>query len=414
MERNLQLLTVGYAIRTFGAAIYNPFLALFLYEILHVGYLEIGIIIVVLGLVQLPFGFAGGLWTDRVGRRPLIVLSLGTEAILTAAIAYGFAIQSLGLCIAVAAVGGAILSATGPAFAAYIADATEGSNRTLGFTWYRVGFNAGFAAGVAVGGVLIGFIGFVDAILVSSIIIAVAGTFVVLTLGPSSFDQALRAGRTAGPAPAKTAPPPRKLRESFRLLASDRSALLVALAMGLVALTANQWNVTFSLFVHNKLGISYAILGIGLAMNGLVVVFGQAFTTNRVLGIRHTTIAVLGGAFYVVAYLILGVAALWMVLPIALFFASTIVLTFGENLASIPQSTLPSNLAPPGEVGAYNGAFGMFLNAAAVGATFFGGAVLQTVGNPLAEWGLLVLPAIPGVILLRIAARHISADADRA
>jgi len=414
VERNLQLLTVGYAIRTFGAAIYNPFLALFLYEILHVSYLDIGIIIVGLGLVQLPFGFAGGLWTDRVGRRPLILLSLGTETIVTAALAYGFEIRSLALCIAVAAIGGAVLAATGAAFSAYIADVAKGSNRTLGFTWYRIGFNAGFAAGVSLGGLLVGFVGFVDTVVVSAIVIAVAGTFVLATLAPSPFDVALRRGHATPVGPDEPPSGPRRLRESFRLLATDRSALLVALAMGLVALTSNQWNVTFSLFVHNKLGISYALLGIGFAINGLVVVFGQAFTTHRVLGLRHTTIAILGGAFYLVAYLVLGVAALWMILPTALFFGAVIVLTFGENLESIPQSTLPSNLAPEGEVGAYNGAFGMFLNAAAVGATFFGAAVLQSVANPLLEWTLLVLPAIPGAVLLRIAARHIPISADRA
>jgi|HubBroStandDraft_1064217.scaffolds.fasta_scaffold00229_28 DHA1 family multidrug resistance protein-like MFS transporter len=414
MERNLQLLTAGYAIRTFGAAIYNPFLALFLYEILHVSYLDIGIIIVGLGVFQLPFGYVGGLWTDRVGRRPLILLSLGTEAIFTAALAYGFEIRSLALCIAVAAVGGAILAATGAAFSAYIADLTQGSNRTLGFTWYRIGFNAGFAAGVAVGGTLVGFVGFVETVVVAAVIIAVAGTFVLATLAPSPFDVALRQGRAPTTDPSQPTTAPRSLRESFRLLVNDRTALLVAFAMGLVALTSNQWNVTFSLFVHNKLGISYAVLGIGLAINGLVVVFGQSFTTHRVLGVRHTTIAILGGAFYIVAYLLLGVAALWMIVPVALFFGAVIILTFGENLESIPQSTLPSNLAPTGEVGSYNGAFGMFFNAAAVGATFFGGAVLQYIGNPLLEWVLLVLPAIPGAILLRLLARRIPAEADRA
>jgi MFS family permease len=414
VERNLLLLTIGYAIRTFGAAIYNPFLALFLYAILHVGYLEIGIIIVGLGLFQLPFGLVGGLWTDRVGRYRLILLSLATETVFTAALAYGFDIRSLALCIAVAAVGGAVLAATGAAFSAYIADCTTGSGRTLGFTYYRIGFNAGFAAGVAVGGTLVGFLGFVDTVVVAAAIIGGAGTFVLVTLGPSPYDRALRRGSTPGAGPSEPKSEPRKLRESFRLLGHDRVALLAAFAIALVALTSNQWNVTFSLFVHNKLGIPYAILGIGLALNGLVVVFGQSFTTHRVLGMRHTTIAIFGGALYVLAYLVLGVAALWMFAPVLLFFVATIVLTFGENLESIPSSTLPSNLAPAGEVGAYNGAFGMFYNAAAVGATFLGGAVLQTVGNPLLEWVLLVLPALPGALLLRVAARRIPFAVDRA
>lgn len=414
MERDLKLLSTAFAIRTFGAAIYNPFLALFLYSILHVGYFEIGIIFVGLGSIQLPFGLLGGLWTDRVGRRRLVIASLATEAISTGALAYAFQIRSLSLGILTAGIAGCVLAATGPAFSAYIADWSKGSERTMAFTWYRIGFNAGFAAGVAIGGTLVGFIGFPGAVAVAAVIIAVAAGFSFLFLQPSPVDLALKAGKPT-PERAPSAPAPsRTLRQSFSLLASDKPALLTALGFALVWLTANQWNVTFSLFIHNKMGISYAILGIGLALNGLVVVVGQFTTTRTVLGMRHTTIAVIGGALYVGAYLMLGASALWVVLPVEVFFLAVLVLTIGENLGSIPTSTLPSNLAPAGEVGSYNGAFGVFLAASGLAAVFFGGAVLEFVPNPLLEWGLMVLPAFPGFLLLRIAARRIAPDKDRA
>jgi MFS family permease len=414
VQRDLQLLAVGMAIRTFGAALYNPFLALFLYAVLHVGYLEIGIIFVGIGTVQLPFGLAGGLWTDRVGRRKLIVLGLATETVLTASLAYAFDIRSLVLAIVVATVGGAILTATGAAYSAYIADWSSGSERTRGFTWYRISFNAGFAAGVALGGILVAFVGFSGAVAVAAVIIGVATGFVLAFLHPSPYDVGLAQRTPDRSVAGTTAPPGRTLRESFSALARDRTALLVAAGFALVWMTATQWNVTFALFVHNKLGISYSILGIGLALNGVVVVLGQSFTTERVIGLRHTTIAILGGLLYVVAFLLLGISALWLLFPTGIFFLAVLILTFGENLGSIPVSTLPSNLAPPEEVGAYNGAFNTFLNAAGLGAIFLGGAVLSTVPNPLWEWVLLVLPAIPGVLLLRWAARRIPLGQDRA
>jgi MFS family permease len=159
VERDLKLLAIGMAIRTFGAALYYPFLALFLYSVLRVGYLEIGTIFVLVGVVQLPFGLAGGLWTDRVGRRRLILLGLTTETLFVASLAYAFDLRSLLLVIAIATVGGAILSATGPAYSAYIADWASGSERTRGFTWYRISFNAGYAVGVALGGTLVALTG---------------------------------------------------------------------------------------------------------------------------------------------------------------------------------------------------------------------------------------------------------------
>jgi MFS family permease len=414
VERDLKLLSVGVAIRTFGAALYNPFLALFLYSILHVGYLEIGVIFVGVGAVQLPFGLVGGLWTDRVGRRRLIIVGLATEAFLTFALAYAFEIRSLIFAIAVAAVGGAILSATGAAFSAYIADWASGSERTRGFTWYRISFNAGFAVGVAIGGTLVAFVGFAGSVAVAAAIIAVATLFVLVLLHPSPYDVALRDRAVPRNADTAVKSSQRSLGESFALLSRDRIALLVAGAFALVFITSGQWNVTFALFVHNKLGISYSVLGIGLALNGLVVVFGQSFTTEHVIGLRHTTIGILGGLLYVVAFLLLGISALWVLLPTGIFFLSVIILTFGENLSAIPASTLPSNLAPEGEIGAYNGAFNTCLGAASLAAIFLGGAVLSAVANPLLEWTLLVLPAIPGALLLRWAAHRIPLTKDRA
>lgn len=414
MQRDLQLLSVGMAIRTFGAAMYAPFLALFLYVILNVGYLDIGIIFLGLGAVQLPFGLAGGLWTDRVGRRRLILLSLVAEATISAALAYAFDVRSLLLAVTFGGAGGCVLSATGPAFSAYIADFTAGSERTLGFTWYRISFNAGYAAGVAIGGGLVALIGFPGILLLAAIVIGGAAVFLLLVLAPSPYDVGLGQGLAPRPTSTANGSAPRSLRESFSLLAHDRVALLAASALALVYLTSSQWNVIFSLFVHNKLGIPYSILGVGLALNGLVVVFGQSFTTHRVLGMRHTTIAILGALLYAVSFLLLGVSALLVLAPVAVFFVATIVLTFGENLESIPTSTLPSNLAASGEVGAYNGAFNAFLSAAAIGATFLGGAVLAGVANPLWEWVILVVPSVPGMILLRVAARRIPGGADRA
>jgi MFS family permease len=415
VERNVRLLAIGVAIRTFGAAMYNPFLALFLYSVLQISYLEIGIIFAAIGAVQLPFGLAGGLWADRVGRRRLIVLSLATEAVTTAVLAYSFDIRSLGLAIGAALVGGTVLTATGAAFSAYIADFSTGSERTRSFTWYRITFNVGFAAGTSLGGILVQFVGFVGALAIAATVIASATVFVLAQIRPSPYDEELRqqAVVRAGNGPQ---PPPsgRSLRESLSLMVHDRRALIVAAGFALAYVTIAQWQVTFPLFVHNKLGISYAFLGIGLALNGVIVVVGQAPTTEGLIGRRHTSIAIGGVLLYTIAFLLLGVAALWLLAPLILFFVAVLVLTVGENVSSIPASTLPSNLAPDGEVGAYNGAFNTVFSAAGIAGLFLGGAVLSFVPNPLLEWVLLCLPILPAVIILRYASARLPIEKDRA
>jgi len=414
VDRNLRWLSIGVAIRTFGSALYNPFLALFLYSVMRIGYLEIGVLFAVLGGLQLPFALAGGLWADRVGRRRLILLSLSTECVFAAGLAYAFEVRSLVLAIAFAAVGGSVLAATGAAFSAYIADHASGSERTRAFTWYRIMFNAGYAAGVSLGGFLVGLFGFPTSLLCAAILIGVAAVFVLSLLEESPYDRKLREGKAEAAAGTGAARPGRSLGDSLRVLARDRAALLVAGGIGLTYLVASQWSVIFPLFVHNKMGVAYSLLGVGLAVNGVLVVVGQSFTTESLIGRRHTSIAILGVALYVVAFLLLGLATWWMVLPGAVFLLAVVILTIGENVGSIPSSTLPSNLAPEGEVGAYNGAMNSVFAAAGISATFFGGAVLAGIANPLLEWIILCLPAIPGAVLLRLAARRIPIAADRA
>src|SRR5579863_3338256 len=108
MDRSIRLLTLGVAIRTFGAALYNPFLALFLFNVLGLGYLEISVLIVILGLIQIPFGILGGLLTDRLGHRRLILIGLTAEAVATAFLGYSFALHSLPGAILAALVGGTV------------------------------------------------------------------------------------------------------------------------------------------------------------------------------------------------------------------------------------------------------------------------------------------------------------------
>ncbi len=397
-----------------GNALYFPFLALFLVNVLHVSYVDVGVIIAVIGTVQLPFNYLGGLLTDRFGRRRLILLGLAAEAVTTAAVAYSFAIESLVGAVVTAAVGGIVTSAAAPAASAYIADLASGAERTRGFTFYRIGFNAGYSAGVTLGGVLVSVLGFAAAVYVAAGVIAVGGGFLAVTLEPSPRDLALAAPRDRPLPGGEPEVPGRSLRASFRVLAQDRVALELLLAVLFAGLVAGQWAVTFPLYVRNVLGISYAILGVGLALNGLVVVFGQTATTESVLGWRHTSIAIAGVLLYAVAFVGLGAAGLFGALPTVVFFVAVVVLTIGENLITIPQATLPSNLAPAGEVGAYNGAFGAVGGAGFLVSVLLGGFALAATANPLLVWVVLVVPAVPAIVLFRHAARRLSREVDTA
>jgi DHA1 family multidrug resistance protein-like MFS transporter len=100
-------------------------------------------------LVQLIAAPFWGQWSDRVGRRPLILLGIAGSAI--AQLLFGFA-SSLAMLYIVRAVGGFLSSAMLPAATAYVSDLTAERNRAKGMAWLGTAVSLGVIAGPALGG----------------------------------------------------------------------------------------------------------------------------------------------------------------------------------------------------------------------------------------------------------------------
>ena len=424
MESDLRLLGFVAGIRAFGFFMFQAFLSLYLHNVLGLGFALVGTLILVYGVPPLLLSPIAGLLTDRYGRRRLLILGLAGEAGGALFLAYGMLVGSLLLVSAAVTLGFLFGQALGPpANSAYVADLAEGSERTKGFTWIRVGFNAGAGVGVALGGLLVGILGFPAVAALASAFIGAATVLVAVRLHPSPYDVRLRASpRVAAANGASVAVPSGSLlgtghasmRHSLGLLVADRLFLEACLAFALAALVAGQWAVTFQLYVNSTLGLSYDIIGVGLALNCFIVVFGQTRTTRAVLGRRHTWVGGIGVVLYVIAFLAIGASGKWGIAPLALFVAAVVVSTLGENFMAIPQTTLPSNMSPEREIGNYNAAFQTVTGAAWLFSVFFGGLVLSLVPDPLLEWTILMLPAIPSLLLLQHVARRIPAAANRA
>lgn len=423
MESDLRLLGFVAALRAFGFATLQAFLALYLYNVLGVGYADIGVLILAYGLAPLLLSPVAGLLADRYGRRRLLLVSLAGEALGLLALAYSMAVGSLPL-VSVATSGSFLLdSFGGPPNSAYVADLAEGSERTKGFTWIRIGYNAGAGAGVAVGGFLAEFFGFPAVAAFGAAFVGASSVVTAVLLHPSPYDVRLHEARRRAatgtvdshdPAAPRPAPGRASMLESLLVLGRDRTFLEMCLAFALAGVVAGQWGTTFQLFANTKMGLDYGIVGLGVSLNCFIVVIGQTRTTHSVLGRRHTAIGVLGLLLYCVAFLGMGAATEWLVFPLAAFTAAVVVSTVGENFMSVPTTTLPSNLAPERELGNYNGAFQTIMNAAYLLSVLFGAVILSVVPSPLLEWAILVSPAVPSILLLRHVARRIPTQANRA
>ena len=411
LPRNLQRITIGSVFRAFGLSLIGPFLALYLHNVLGVGYAEVGILAAAVGIPPVAIAGVGGFLADRIGRRRLFLLAFFVEGASLVAAGFAMATHSLAGLLAAFVVAGIAGNVGGPAISAYVSDFATGMVRRRAFTWQRVGWNVGFAAGVTSGGVLLVLVGFPYVGWAAGAATLVGATYLALTLEPSPYDLGLARGSAASAAP--TAARPGSVRDSLRILRRDAGFLWFCLAFALGTVTASQWNVTFALFSSGALHLPYSVLGLGFAVNGLVVVFGQVPTTELTSRRTNTTLAAAGTLAYALAFLGLGIAALLPAGAIVVFFVAVVVLTVGENLQSVAATTLPSNAAPPSEIGAYNGAFTTIWGIGGLVAIVFGGFALAAIHNPIVLWLVLCAPAVPALLLFGVAGRRLTPAANR-
>ena len=112
----------------------------------------IGLLFSVFSLMQFVFSPIWGRWSDRVGRRPMLLLSLAGSVVFYAL--YGLAVtlpptrgaEAIGLML-LARIGAGIAGASVGTAAAVIADCTTPQNRSRGMALIGIAFGAGFTLG---------------------------------------------------------------------------------------------------------------------------------------------------------------------------------------------------------------------------------------------------------------------------
>lgn len=112
---------------------------------------SMGVMITLYSLMQFIFSPVWGRLSDRVGRKPVLMIGLAGYAI---AMAFFGAATQLWQLFAARALAGILSSATLPTAMAVIADSTDEANRTRGMGFLGAAFGLGVIFGPALGGVL--------------------------------------------------------------------------------------------------------------------------------------------------------------------------------------------------------------------------------------------------------------------
>lgn len=159
---------------------------------------EVGALMAIYSLAQF---IAAPLWgglSDRVGRKPVLALSLLGSTLSYAWLAYS---ESLWMLFAARALGGFMAGNIATAFA-YVADVTTPANRAKGMGIVGAAFGLGFIFGPAIGGVLAGadpmHADYRTPALIAAALSALAMMLTVLIL-PESLPQSVRQAHRAMP-----------------------------------------------------------------------------------------------------------------------------------------------------------------------------------------------------------------------
>lgn len=138
-----------------GFGIVLPLLALYS-EHWGAGALVIGLLFASYSLMQLLFAPLWGRWSDRVGRRPVILISLAGSTLSYVLFAVATATHSLPL-LFISRILAGVMGANIPVAQAYIADTTTDEQRTRGMGLIGAAFGLGFVVGPGFAGLLLRF-----------------------------------------------------------------------------------------------------------------------------------------------------------------------------------------------------------------------------------------------------------------
>lgn len=150
-SREIWILTLVTFINRAGTMVL-PFLSKYLKENLHFSYTEVGWILVWFGIGSMLGSWLGGKLSDKIGFYKIMIFSLFTTGI--AFIILQFITSFVGLCFAIFCTM-VIADMFRPAMFVSLSVYAKPENRTRALTLVRLAINLGFAAGPALGGLII-------------------------------------------------------------------------------------------------------------------------------------------------------------------------------------------------------------------------------------------------------------------
>ncbi len=377
LARGLWALVVGRFTLATGFSLSYPFIAIYLKERLLLSASLVAGLFAVSGIAVCTGMLIGGELADRIGSRRIMLASLFMRVLF--ALAYSACVTweaSFPVFALVHVLNSLLFGLYEPASQALLTDLLGERERMEGFSLLRIGGNAGWAIGPAIGG-FIAERSFGLAFEVSAAVYLAAGVLTLLWVpnpGPARPHDGFRWGAMAG---------------VLGHVAADvrfRSVCFLAVLLGM---TMGQLVLGMSLYCTQELSLPKSQIGWLLTLNGSIVVALQVPVTRMLRRPRLTTSLALGSLLYAIGYAGMGLSSGFRHLAIAMT-----VVTLGEIVVSPTMDALAANLSPARFVGRYRGVFSLAQQGGRVLGQPTCGLLLDYLpGHRVAQWLMLATPA---------------------
>lgn len=382
-------LTVFIDLLGFGIVI--PFLPLFAAQ-MHVHAAGIGLVLASYSLMQFLLAPVLGRLSDRIGRRPIIMLGLLGSAL--GYLLYGFATTLAGLLLSRVVHGGC--AATISTAQAYVADTTAPSKRAHAMGMIGAAFGLGFVLGPAVGG-LLGHYGLRVPVFCAAALSFANFCFAAWKL-PESHTEADPAARQGNLLRMLTEP----WRRLPKLVTGGGPGLMFGQAFLLTAAFA-VLETTFALLAAGRFGYRPGGIGGLLAYTGFLQALTQGYLVGRLTRRLREEHLIRAGALLMG----LGMAMLGLTWSRVLLFVALALLALGYGLASPAIASLISKRTAAAAQGQVLGLNQSALSLARIFGPLLGGSLFQLAAGPGAYLGAAAL-SMGALALARTGDRGVS------
>ena len=376
-SREIWILTLMTFINRAGTMVL-PFLSKYLKEDLHFSYSQVGWIMVCFGTGSMLGSWLGGKLSDKIGFYKIMIFSLFTSGVAFFILQY--ITSFIGLCISMFAIM-TIADMFRPAMFVSLGAYAKKENRTRALTLVRLAINLGFAAGPAMGGLIIMNIGYRGLFWVDGATCILAILIFWLNVKEKKKSSYID----------KEHPDDVLTHSVFK----DKPFWIFLATTTITGILFFQVFTTIPLYHKEQFGLTEFQTGLLLMMNGLLIFFLEMPIVSYVERKQLNKVKIVTyGAIAMTISLFLMLINTWVgILTIMMLF-----MTFGEMFAFPFSNSFAMSRAPKGHEGRYMAIFTMSYSLAHISSAKIGMEIIEYYGYQ-ANWLFMGLLGIVSIFL---------------